>query len=351
MRLYTDKDKEKSLKETLLVTADEYRNLRESIGIPIINFGKLMEEIEGASINLYLAENEREKRAGKVKIDKKQIDFQTDYLESLDDLERKNMIYHELSDLSSPLFDYYEKDLHEIISKYNEMLYMVGNDTISATDVYMGLTAIEGVSSEWLAKRSLEELSGNQKERKKHSVRIVNNDIECSSDFNLDSVYVPLQGYVEEFSKSKGYESFHDFVKDLYTGKMDLDTLVTEDNIEYLGSIGVLAKGVYKENNFWKNSTVSEKDISEALRVLNKKRETQKAEENQNEINENPSNSQIGKEQESASSEIRENKDVKVMPTDIVEADIDRKISYSLIGSVKSFFRRIMDRFRGEGEK
>ncbi len=28
MRLYTDKDKEKVVRETLLVTADEYRNLR-----------------------------------------------------------------------------------------------------------------------------------------------------------------------------------------------------------------------------------------------------------------------------------------------------------------------------------
>ena len=38
MRLYTDRDEERSLRETLLLTADEYRNLRESIGIPITNF-------------------------------------------------------------------------------------------------------------------------------------------------------------------------------------------------------------------------------------------------------------------------------------------------------------------------
>ena len=107
MRLYTDKDKEKVVRETLLVTADEYRNLRESIGIPIPNSEKFMDTVEEASINLYLAEDEREKRAGKVKIDKKQIDLQTDYLESLSDLERKDILFHELSDLSSPLFDFY----------------------------------------------------------------------------------------------------------------------------------------------------------------------------------------------------------------------------------------------------
>ena len=78
MRLYTDRDEERSLRETLLLTADEYRNLRESIGIPITNFNGLMESIEDATIYLYVAENEREKNARKIKIDKKQIDLQTD---------------------------------------------------------------------------------------------------------------------------------------------------------------------------------------------------------------------------------------------------------------------------------
>ena len=59
MRLYTDRDEERSLRETLLLTADEYRNLRESIGIPITNFNGLMESIEDATIYLYVAENER----------------------------------------------------------------------------------------------------------------------------------------------------------------------------------------------------------------------------------------------------------------------------------------------------
>lgn len=351
MRLYTDKDKEKVVRETLLVTADEYRNLRESIGIPIPNSEKFMDTVEEASINLYLAEDEREKRAGKVKIDKKQIDLQTDYLESLSDLERKDILFHELSDLSSPLFDYYEKNLHEIVSKYNEMIYEVGNDTISATDVYMGLTAIEGVTAEWLAERAVEELSGNSKERKIHKVSVLNNEIDCVSDFNLDSVYVALQGYVEDFARAKGYENFHDFIKDIYSGKVDFDNLVTNDNIEYVGNLGRLAKGVYKENNFWKNSNVSEKDIAEALDYLNKGKEKSKVE---SEDAKKPEEDRADLKTDIAEESLDikdEDKKGKVTSTDIVEADIDRKISYSLIGSIKSFFSRILDRFKGEGEK
>ena len=340
MRLYTDRDEERSLRETLLLTADEYRNLRESIGIPITNFNGLMESIEDATIYLYVAENEREKNARKIKIDKKQIDLQTDYLNGLDYLEKKNLLYHELSDLSSPLLEYYQKDLHVLISKYTDMLYDVQNDDVSSFDVYMGLTAIEGVTAEWLSERSAEELSGKQKERKKERVSILNNNIEYSSDFSLDSLYAPLQGYVEDFAKSSGYTDFRDFVKDMYTGKIDFNTFVTENNIEYLGNLGRFAKGLYKEKNFWKNSSVSEKDVSKSLQVLNKNRISEK-EESMQEIDL----------AERTDGNNHSQRNVKVMPSDIVEVDMDRKISYSLIGSIKSFFSRLLDRFKGEGEK
>ena len=241
--------------------------------------------------------------------------------------------------------------MHEIVSRYNEIIYEVGNDTISATDVYMGLTAIEGVTAEWLAERAVEELSGNSKERKTYKLSILNNEVECTSDFSLDSVYVPLQGYIENFARAKGYNDFHDFVKDIFSGKIDFDTLVDNNNIEYLGNLGRLTKGVYKENNFWKNSTVSEKDIAESLEYLNKGKEKSKVE-SEDAKNTEEDRADLKTDIAEESLDIKdEDKKGKVTSTDIVEADIDRKISYSLIGSIKSFFSRILDRFKGEGEK
>jgi len=44
-------------------------------------------------------------------------------------------------------------------------------------------------------------------------------------------------------------------------------------------------------------------------------------------------------------------KDSEITSTDIVEADMDRKISKTITDTIKSFFNRIIERIKGKGER
>ena len=79
--------------------------------------------------------------------------------------------------------------------------------------------------------------------------------------------------------KTKEYIELKD--GEILAKRTDIDYLFKNfkvESVEYLGNLGRFAKGLYKEKNFWKNSSVSEKDVSKSLQVLNKNRISEKEE-------------------------------------------------------------------------
>ena len=183
------------------------------------------------------------------------------------------LLLHEMTHLSSynNLNMYTRLRDDNQVAKCGESEKVINNSDMSGTDIFYGVIAIEEVVAQWMAERCDEALGNGNRTSHKETHRVLGTDIDVTTDFDNNDTYAPLETYVEAFSKKIGFSSIEDFAKAVVTGEIDLFDYINENNIEYLGYIGILCEGIYQENGF-SNPGLPESDIPKAITYLENNR-------------------------------------------------------------------------------
>lgn len=270
MEKYSDATQEEKIREYLKLYVKTYAAARNRIGIPV-DEEKLIELIDSAIIELFKDEN----MSGTFSVNqlKKWIAVIINNFEKNGKKRNDFLLLHEMTHLSSynNLNMYTRLRDDNQVAKFGESEKVINNSDMSGTDVFYGVIAIEEVVAQWMAEKCDEALGNGNRTSHKETHRVLGTDIDVTTDFDNNDTYAPLETYVEAFSKKIGFDGIEDFAKAVVTGEIDLFDYINENNIEYLGYIGILCEGIYQENGF-SNPGLPESDIPKAITYLENNR-------------------------------------------------------------------------------
>ena len=270
MEKYSDATQEEKIREYLKLYIKTYVAARNRIGIPV-DEEKLAELIDSVTIELFKDEN----MSGTFSVNQlnKWIAVIINNFEKNGKKRNDFLLLHEMTHLSSynNLNMYTRLRDDNQVAKFGESEKVINNSDMSGTDVFYGVIAIEEVVAQWMAERCDEALGNGNRTTHKETHRVLGTDINVTTDFDNNDTYAPLETYVEAFSKKIGFDGIEDFAKAVVTGEIDLFDYINENNIEYLGYIGILCEGIYQENGF-SNPGLPESDIPKAITYLESNR-------------------------------------------------------------------------------
>ena len=270
MEKYSDATQEEKIREYLKLYIKTYVAARNRIGIPV-DEEKLAELIDSVTIELFKDEN----MSGTFSVNQlnKWIAVIINNFEKNGRKRNDFLLLHEMTHLSSynNLNMYTRLRDDNQVAKFGESEKVINNSDMSGTDVFYGVIAIEEVVAQWMAERCDEALGNGNRTTHKETHRVLGTDINVTTDFDNNDTYAPLETYVEAFSKKIGFDGIEDFAKAVVTGEIDLFDYINENNIEYLGYIGILCEGIYQENGF-SNPGLPESDIPKAITYLENNR-------------------------------------------------------------------------------
>lgn len=271
MEKVNDKIQEEKVREYLRLFVKTYAVARTRIGIPV-DEEKLDELIQNATIDLFKNEN----TTGTFSVNQlnKWIAVIINNFEKNGQKRNDFLLLHEMTHLSSNnnINMYRRQRDNNLIGKFNECDVIKNNDDMSGADVFWGVLAIEEVIAQWVAERCDEALGNGKKTIHKEKHMVLGTCVETETDFDNKDTYAPLETYVESFAKKLGFKDMQEFSKAVVTGEIDLFDYIDENNIEYLGYLGILCEGIYQENGF-SNPGLPESDIPKALSYLNRNRD------------------------------------------------------------------------------
>lgn len=185
--------------------------------------------------------------------------------------ERNNfLLFHEFTHLISPINEELFNDQDATVDKLKQRAERVQGYFVDEYNAYYGLIAVDEVLAQWTA----EELNDVALDKKRQSYRYnegpLKANMEYTSDFSDNDIYSPLEEPVIKLIKKLGYKDLREFATDFQTNRKTLIDMLNDQDFETICQIGIMCKGIYKDNNFNKSINVTKEEIEKAHELLNK---------------------------------------------------------------------------------
>lgn len=180
------------------------------------------------------------------------------------------LLFHEFTHLISPINEELFTNQNAIFQEFQKRAEEYNNEFVTGLNAYYGLVAIDEV----LAQYTCEELNDAFCKKTRTSCEYTEGPlgakVKYKSDFSDEDIYSPLEEPVEAFMQKWGYKDLKDFAMDFLSSNKKLATMLDKHTFEKLCYIGIICKGIYKENKFVESLNVTSEDIQTAYRELNK---------------------------------------------------------------------------------
>lgn len=185
--------------------------------------------------------------------------------------ERNNfLLFHEFTHLISPINEELFDDQEATLDKLQKRAERIQGPFVDKYNAYYGMIAVDEALAQW----SCEELNDAALDKKRQSYKYsegpLKADMEYTSDFSDNDVYSPLEEPVEKLIKKLGYKDLREFATDFQTNRKTLIDMLDDRNFETLCQIGIICKGIYKDNNFNPSINITKDDIEKAYKLINR---------------------------------------------------------------------------------
>lgn len=126
---------------------------------------------------------------------------------------------------------------------------------------------------EALSQNTCEEVSDiffKRKKREKHTYTKgpLQSKIHFSSSFEKDDIYSISENIVDSFACVIAFSNITEMAHYMLQENIDFNDYINHDIYEMLCYMGIICKGIYKENNFISNIDVTKEDVGQAFKSL-----------------------------------------------------------------------------------
>lgn len=180
------------------------------------------------------------------------------------------LILHEFAHLDSGINEELFKDQSALLQQLNEIAKKSHNENLNEINAYYGILAIDEVVAQWTCEELNDALNGKKREICKVTGGPLNSKISYTTDFSDNDIYSPLEQVVEKMIQSVGYKDIRTFTTDVLASNTGIMSKINSSNFEKLCNIGIICKGIYKENGFEPSLKVTANDIENAFESLMK---------------------------------------------------------------------------------
>ena len=178
------------------------------------------------------------------------------------------LLLHEFTHLNSAINEEIFSDQMGLFQKLSDIAAKKEGENISGINAYYGITAVDEVLAQWVCDELNDSLKNQKRETFEYLNGPLNSDINYKSDFSNGDIYSPLEKIVEMLIQSIGYIDLKDFANDFLASNRKLVNLLNDDTFDMLCNIGVVCQGIYKEQGFMKDITVTKEDIENAYKSI-----------------------------------------------------------------------------------
>lgn len=126
---------------------------------------------------------------------------------------------------------------------------------------------------EALSQNTCEEVSDvffkrDKREKYKYNKGPLKSKICFSSSFEKDDIYSISEGIVDSFACVIGFSNITEMAHYMLQEDIDFNDYINHDIYELLCYMGIICKGIYKENNFNSDINVTKDDVEQAFKSL-----------------------------------------------------------------------------------
>ena len=181
------------------------------------------------------------------------------------------LLFHEFTHLISPINEELFADQNAFLQKLEAKAEKNPYPFVNGFNAYYGVIAIDEVLAQWCCEEHNDAYHQKNRQVTEYSKGSLNADVKYKSDFSDNDIYSPLEEPVENLVKKLGYDDLRGFAN--YVLSPDYKSFIEgldEKRFATLCQIGVLCKGIYKENGFNNTLTVTKEDIEKVYTLLNR---------------------------------------------------------------------------------
>lgn len=244
---------------------DVYAQMAEQKSIPV-DKNKLEQIIENAEFRTF----ENENTTGTFSVNKKLIQVIMNNFRKNGVAINNFRLFHEFTHLISPINEELFADQNALLEEFQEKASQSNNKFVTGMNAYYGLIAVDEV----LAQYTAEELNDAFCKKDRQSIMCkegpLGAKVKYKTDFSDKDIYSPLEEPVEKLIQVLGYKNLRDFSVDFLSQDKKFTEILDEQAFEKLCCIGVICKGIYKENGFVDQLNVTAEDIEECFDFLYK---------------------------------------------------------------------------------
>jgi len=189
------------------------------------------------------------------------------------------LLFHEFTHLITPINEELFGDGKEKIKGRTEKVQKPFVDALNAS---YGVRAIDEVLAQWCCEELNDAAHGKKRQLHEYNEGPLGADITYRSDFSDNDIYSPLEESVEKLVKKLGYNDLREFATEFLSSGKSLIDMLDDESFKILCQIGVICRGIYKENGMSPNSRVTKEDVETAYKLLNREHNIGEASDGQN---------------------------------------------------------------------
>lgn len=181
------------------------------------------------------------------------------------------LLFHEFTHLISPVNEELFADQNAFLQKLEEKAKTSPYPYVDEYNAYYGMIAIDEVLAQWCCEEHNDAYNQKKRETTEHLKGPLDANVKYTTSFSDNDIYSPLEQPVETLIKKLGYENLRDFATQIlsqeYTSLVDR---LDEKQFATLCQIGVICKGIYKENGFNNTITTTKEDVEKVYALINR---------------------------------------------------------------------------------
>ena len=174
------------------------------------------------------------------------------------------LLLHEFAHLDSSVNKELFEDPKSLLKQLNEKAKYYHDNTVTGVNAYYGIIAIDEVLAQWTCEELNDALKGKTREVHEYIRGPLDSNVKFKSDFSDKDTYSPLESVVEKLLQSMGYRDIRDFATVVLGSDVGIVDSINGKDFEMLCQIGIICKGIYKENSFVEGLTVTKEDVEQA---------------------------------------------------------------------------------------